>query len=44
MSHTHDNGHETAVNIPTADLGPRAKVKVMLVNVGESISYWVNQG
>jgi hypothetical protein len=38
------NGYKkAAVNIAAADLGSRAKVEVTLINVGETISYWVQK-
>lgn len=38
-----DYNHAT-VNISTVDFGPRVKVDVELVNVHESIDYWVTKG
>jgi uncharacterized membrane protein len=38
------NGYQkAAVSIATVDFGPRTKVEVRLVNVGESISYWMQK-
>ena len=36
--------HKINVNIPTIDDGNRAKVEVTLVNIHESIDFWVNEG